>query len=112
MNALLSFETSVTLNATTWCNIPEDFNLEPYRRKNFTSRIYLRVPALFKQTIFRNDSRPTNTRLRRAVLWLRWLATSLTVEVRPRSQDSSCGVCDGQCVNGQVILRVLRFPLS
>jgi len=60
----------------------------------------LLVPAFFKQTIFRNDSRPTNARLRRAVLWLRWLVTSLTVEVRPRSQDSSCGVCDGQCVTG------------
>lgn len=100
MNALLSFETSVTLHATTWCNIPEDFNLEPYRRKNFKCRIYLRVPAFFKQTIFRNDSRPTNTRLRRAVLWLRWLVTSLTVEVRLRSQDSSCGVCDGQSATG------------
>lgn len=62
--------------------------------------MYLLVPAFLKQTVFRNNSRPTNTLLRRAVLWLRWLVTSLTVEVRPRSQDSSCGVCDGQSVTG------------
>lgn len=88
MNAL-SFETSVTIHATTRFNIPEDFNLEPYSRKNFKSRMCLRVCAcVFSNRPFLLTTAGQLIRLRRAVLWLRWLVTSLTVEVRPQSQDS------------------------
>jgi hypothetical protein len=37
-------------HATTRCNIPEDFNLEPYRRKNFKSRMCLHMCACVFQT--------------------------------------------------------------